>query len=361
MLSNKQSNHILFIDVEKVRKGEVPMRFRITMFWNDQNGEQLSGRSSDNTLLESEWAMKGRQRACRYTVGSDEVLETIDVPPISILNAVSFDSIDAEVTMLDHATRLMRWTCMYRVTLFQADHMTVKEFPHDRHDLKLKIGVLAHRNVGARWDSTCHKLGLATDRDSKGSTKIPHGLVVEHVTIPDFTYNANDLMFEFFPLEYGAGRGNSKAKADEYLQVRLPVVRVSGQYDRSIMPILALLNVVAITCIPRNFASATASTGTLLSIAFVQVGIRLTIDSRLPSVGYPIKMQKILNHCFWLLCALAIESNVVFVLVKKFGWEIAKTDRIDIVAAAIALMYTGYILFLYYGGRRKTMPPHCSN
>jgi len=241
---------------------------------------------------------------------------------------------------------------MYRVILFQADHMTVEQFPHDKHNLKLKIGVLAHRGPGARWDRNVYRLGLATDTDSQGSTKVSYGLVVKHVTIPDFYYNAGDLSFTFLPLEHGAAAWKSM---DEYLEVQLPVYRVSGHYDRSIMPILVLLNVVAITCIPRNFSSATASTETLLSIAFVQVGIRLTIDSRLPSVGYPIKMQKVLNRGFWLLCALALESNVVFLLVIKFGWEIAVTDQIDLVVAALALLYTGYIVILYYGGR--AMPP----
>jgi hypothetical protein len=40
---------------------------------------------------------------------NEQVTETIDVPPISILNAVSFDAIgDGEITMVDVGTRLMR-------------------------------------------------------------------------------------------------------------------------------------------------------------------------------------------------------------------------------------------------------------
>jgi len=331
------------------------MRFRITMFWNDINSSNADkNNEDDNKQQDSEWVMKGRQRACRYFVGDDEIQETIDVPPVSILNAVSFDTIETEISMLDTEMRLMRWTTMYRADLFQADHLTVEAFPHDQHNLLLKIGILAHRGPGGRWDRNLYLLGLATEADSRGSTTIPHGLVVDHVTIPDFNFDAKDLSFTFPPLEYGARNNTRKAtKKDQYLQVQLPVYRVSGHYDRSIMPILALLNVVAITCIPRNFSSATASTETLLSIAFVQVGIRLTIDSRLPSVSYPIKMQKILNHAFWMICALALESNVVFFLVIKRGWEIATTDVIDGISAIVALVYTGYILVLYYGGRRN--------
>ena len=355
------------------------MRFRLTLFWNDvlavgpvtsrtttfpsENSSSVSLHSSrQQPSAESEWIMKSRQRACRYHVGDDQILETIDVPPVSILNAVSFDSVEgAEISMLDPDTRLMRWTCMYRVDLFQADHMTVEQFPHDWHKLKIKIGILAHRGPGGRWDRRQYPLALATESDSRGSTRVPYGLVVEHVTIPDFDYSANELSFCFLPLEYGVGRSSSSSTTaappdnrDRYLQVQLPVYRVSGHYDRSIMPLLVVLNIVAITCIPRNFDSATASTETLLSIAFVQVGIRLTIDSRLPSVGYPIKMQKVLNHAFWMICALALESNVVYFLVIKRGWKISTTDRIDLVAAVVALFYTTWIANLYYSFERRT-------
>ena len=86
----------------------------------------------------------------------------------------------------------------------------------------------------------------------------------------------------------------------------------------------------------------------MLSIAFVQVGIRLTLDSRLPSVGYTIKMQKVMNCCFWLLSALVLESNVVFFLVTKMDWKTSATDRIDLAAAFVALLYNGYIVRTYF-------------
>ena len=365
------------------------MRFRVTLFWNDNHHDHNNKnnnesdslvRSNKNTTTTTnqqqqqssqEWNMKGRRLAVRTDWSGDTaVLETVHVPPISILNAVSFDTLGgAEVTMVDTETRLLRWTCMYAARLFQADHIRVDQFPHDTHNLKLKLGILAHRGRNERWDRTKYPLALATDDDSMGSTRIPHGLVVDHVTIPDFTYDPNGLSFEFIPLTFGASTTTTHHSTtdhqyhhhhlhlhhhhqpDKYLQVTLPVVRLSGHYDYSIMPMLALLNLVAVTCIPRNFASATASTETMLSIAFVQVGIRLTIDSRLPSVGYEIKMQRVLNQCFWLLCALVVESNVVFFLVTKLDWQVARTDVYDFWAGVLALLYTAYILVSYYSGR----------
>lgn len=178
--------------------------------------------------------------------------------------------------------------------------MSVKDFPHDRHQIKLKLGILAHRGRGGRWDHNIYKLGLAGPEDSQGSTRVPHGLVVDHCHVPDFGFDPNNLRFQFIPLMFGGWKEHEKSpreNRDLFLQVTLPVYRQSGHYDTSILPMLVILNIIAITCLTRNFASATAATEIMLSIAFVQVGIRLTLDSRLPSVGYQIKMQKVMNWC----------------------------------------------------------------
>ena len=350
--------HISDVDVQH---GNVKMRFRITLFWNDEDttntiSNNQNGRSTSNTDIprrHSVWVMEGRQRACRKDLNNDQVKEMIDVPPVSILNATKFETVGIpEIIMASEHNRLMRWTCMYNATLFQGDHFRVDQFPHDRHTLKIKIGILADRGKGGRWDHHIYRLDLATSSDSQGSTSVPHGLIVDHVRAPDFTFDPVDLGFEFVPLMYGLGA--SAREKDRYLQVTLPVVRESGHFDKSIIPILVVLNIIAISCLPRNFDSATASTETMLSIAFVQVGIRLTVDSRLPSVGYTIKMQRVLNHCFWLLSLLVLESNTIFFLVMKRGWDRDFTDEIDAYAAVVAFMYNLYIMIIYYSGRPGT-------
>lgn len=232
--------------------------------------------------------------------------------------------------------------------------MSVKDFPHDRHQIKLKVGILAHRGRGHRWDHNVYKLGLAGPEDSQGSTRVPHGLVVDHCHVPDFGFDKSDLRFQFLPLMFGGWKESSpRENRDLFLQVTLPMYRQSGHYDTSILPMLVMLNIIAISCLPRNFASATAATEIMLSIAFVQVGIRLTLDSRLPSVGYQIKMQTVMNSCFWLLSGLVLESNFVFFLVKKRGWEIAHTDKIDVVTACAGMVYNGYIIMTYFRGARR--------
>ena len=312
--------HIGTIDVQT---GCVKMRFRLTLFWNDY-GDNLNTQSSPtkqanksntpNAATDDVWIMEGRQRAyLRNKHDESTIKEMIDVPPVSIMNAVEFETVDGPEITVQRVTdgcqqfRRMRWTCMYSGLLFQGDHMSVKDFPHDSHLIKLKLGILAHRKKGHRWDYRIHKLALANESDSQGSTHIPFGLVVDHCHVPDFGFEASDLQFEFLPLTYGrtwknkttglqinrklSEDGGGGGELDVFLQVSLPVFRQSGHYDKSILPVLVMLNIIAISCLARNFNSASASAELMLGIAFVQVGIRLTLDSRLPSVGYQIKMQ----------------------------------------------------------------------
>ena len=187
---------------------------------------------------------------------------------------------------------------------------------------------------------------------------MPRGLVVDHCHVPDFGFDPSNLRFEFVPLTYGGCKklDSNREERDVFLQVTLPVYRQSGHYDTSILPVLVMLNIIAISCLARNFGSASASTELMLGIAFVQVGIRLTLDNRLPSVGYQIKMQYVMNCCFWLLCGLVLESNTVFFLVRKRGWDEDITDRFDLAAACVALVYNAYIIMTYFRGKRST--PH---
>ena len=281
------------------------MKFRVTMFWesNDStdSGQQKNNNDqNDNTpTTTTSWVMEGRQRAYRkITHDETMVKEIIDVPPVSILNAVELETVgDPEVTMINCRTRTMRWSCMYNVSLFQGAHLSVKNFPHDAHLIHVNLGILAHRGKDARWDYTQYRLELANEHDSQGTTRIPHGLVVDHCHVPDYGFDPDGLDFQFRPLMHGSSSSGRRRKdqhqRDVYLQVTLPVHRQSGYYDKSILPMLVTLNIIAITCLTRNFASATAATEIMLSIAFVQVGIRLTLDNRLPHVGYQIKMIKV--------------------------------------------------------------------
>uniref|UniRef100_A0A8J9X1G5 Uncharacterized protein n=1 Tax=Phaeodactylum tricornutum TaxID=2850 RepID=A0A8J9X1G5_PHATR len=329
-------------------EGRVPITFRVTIYWNaldevDEEEQVHDDETSASTLSRRPaWQMHGRQKAFVKEL-KDVPSQTVEVPPVSILNVVTFDTIGSpEVSLLQEDTRLMRWTCMYRATLIQ-EHWRVDDFPHDEHEISLRMAVLAHRQPGSQWDRRIWKLSLATADDSQGSVRVPYGLVVDQVSIPEFSYNKNDgLSFAFEPLDHGPG-GN--IDRDTCLEVKLKVLRDSSYYDRNIMPLLGLLNFVAISITAleaQNFFERALLT---LNITFVEIGMRMTADSKLPSASYQIKMQRILNEYFYGLLVLVLESLFVYEL-HNYGFR--GTGVVDAIAALAVFSHNAYTLFTYY-------------
>lgn len=178
-----------------VALGRVPMTFRVTMFWEDE--ETISGNDCEEERApRTVWTMEGRRKAYQRLLCDETITRSLDVPPVSLMNVVTFDVIgQPEVCVLreEHQTltkvldgkqhtktrRLMRWTSLYKATLLQ-HNMRLDTFPHDEHVLSLKLGILVHRRAGSRWDMNQYALDLATEGDSQHSTRIPHGLIVDH-------------------------------------------------------------------------------------------------------------------------------------------------------------------------------------
>lgn len=195
-----------------VVQGRVPVTFRVTMFWNDDTSlrgvDDFEGLDSNDSVSVGPhrlYEMRGRSKAVPVRGEKDDAAGlSIDVPPISILNVVTFDTIGSpEIALLRADSGLWQWTCMYRATLIQ-DHWMVDNFPHDEHEICLKLAVLAHRKAEARWDRRIWHLGLATEKDSMGCVRVPHGLVVGNLSIPEFKHD-DDLKFSFEPLDIGPG------------------------------------------------------------------------------------------------------------------------------------------------------------
>mmetsp|Transcript_17381 Transcript_17381/g.25210 ORF Transcript_17381/g.25210 Transcript_17381/m.25210 type:complete len:470 (+) Transcript_17381:124-1533(+) len=345
---------VWYVGAVDVMQGRVAAKFRVTLFWNDDGGGN-ERRNRMTKLESSEWVMQGRQKAVEQKI-SDEISErTVDIPPLSILNAVSFDIIGKpEVKLLREKTKLMRWTCLYKAVLFQDEYnMRVEKFPHDEHDLCIKLGILAHRGRGNRWDQNRWKLALATEEDSQGSTRVPHGILVDHVKVPNFNHDARRaLNFQFVPLGYGA---SEQSDTDECLEVKMHIYRESNYYDWNIMPLLATLDVVATSLLLLDATAFFQRALVLLNIAFVEIGIRRQLDSLLPSVGYQIKMQSVLNHSFFRLLGLELESSVVYYLSHIRGVSIKHADTIDSITAVISLAHALIMLHVYYKDRRQPM------
>lgn len=333
-----------------VLHGRVMAKFRVTLFWNDidysdGNGNALEN-SHNNFVRSNSYTMLSRGRAVLDDDASELNHSKVDVPPVSILNAESFDVIGRpEVNLLREDTKLMRWTCLYKASLLQ-ENMKVDKFPHDQHNLHIKIGILTNRKKGQRWDKKVWDLQLATEEDSQNSTRIPHGLIVDHVKIPEFNYDEREgLNFDFVPVAYG-GRNNGE-NGDMCLEVSLNVTRESGYYDRNVLPLLALLNIVGATVLTMDAMLYFQRALLLLNITFVQVGLRMSLDSKLPSVGYEIKMQRIMNNYFFSLLFLAVESSFLYFCLQNKNMSIEVTEKIDLVAVICVLLH-GFSQAIWY-------------
>ena len=338
--------HIGQIDM---RQGRVPVTFRVTLFWNDSPHSEENDDDDDLMSMSSRsssvWQMQGRQQAIQKEI-KDIPIRTVPVPALSLLNVVTFDTIGApQVELLRDDTRLMRWTCMYRATLIQTN-WRVDNFPHDDHDICLKLAILADRRPGQQWDRQIWNLALATGEDSRGSTRIPYGLLVDEVRIPEFIYNKDDgLRFDFVALKHGPGSSNGEG-FERCLEVKLRVLRDSSYFDKNIMPILSLLNFVAISILclkPEDFFQRALLT---LNIGFCEFGLRMRTDSHLPNVSYQIKMQRILNEYFFGLMFLVLEGCLVYDMQRR-GWTIMVW--VDAAAAFLKFFHNVSTLYFYYG------------
>uniref|UniRef100_A0A7S1ZD64 Neurotransmitter-gated ion-channel ligand-binding domain-containing protein n=2 Tax=Trieres chinensis TaxID=1514140 RepID=A0A7S1ZD64_TRICV len=334
-----------------VLNGRVNMKFRVTIFWNDTDTpkviapseERSNGATNETPTV---WVMSGRQKAYQRKMSPDAV-QTIDIPQVSILNVQNFEVIGMpEVALLHKQSKLMRWTCLYRATTLQ-DDLTVEKFPHDEHELCIRLGILAHRQTGGRWDKKFWKLCLATEEDSQKSIRVPHGLLVDGVKVPGFSYDSNrGLDFNLVPLSFGP-KDKSVHDKDFCLEVKLKVKRESGYYDKNIMPLLCALNIVALSVLCLDASNFFKRGLMLLNIAFVQIGIRMSLDNRLPSVGYQIKMQSMLNRFFYSLLFMVIESSFLSLRVDA-GLPLKDSRIIDLAIAIALLMSTCYMSYSYY-------------
>jgi len=368
------------------------------------------------------WKMHGRSKAIQQDIGGSGGLviqpshvqhsqsqsqsgtagpSIIEVPPLSILNVATFETIGgAEIDMLCAESRLFRWTAMYRATVLQKD-VGVENFPHDMHDVEIKLAILSQRSLGRQWDSRLWKLDLATEDDSQFSTRVPYGLIVDQVKIPGFTYNKDrGLQFDFVPLNHGSsgnsnqhpsslrsslptarspqqtnsssrtsttisssGRstyarsanntncnqgGHRSGHDDEYLRVSVTVLRESGYYDMNIVPLVALLNVVAVSVLTFQDTEFFYRALITLNIAFVEMSIRIQADGHLPSVGYQIKLQRLLNEWFVILMLLVLEGMLVYVLVTYFNVNQSITKTLDWITGLSALGHNSWRVTSYY-------------
>jgi len=69
----------------------------------------------------------------------------------------------------------------------------------------------------------------------------------------------------------------------------------------------------------------------------------MNIDNRLPRARYQIKLQKILNHFFYMPLFLVLESGCLHLLIKN---NLLPTDLADTLDCAAIVLTSCYVVFL---------------
>lgn len=147
---------------------------------------------------------------------------------------------------------------------------------------------------------------------------------------------------------------------DTSLMVSVKVSRDSGYYDRNIIPLLVLLNLVAACLLLLDPDKLFQRGLLLLNVSFLEINLRMIVDRNLPSVGYQIKMQKTVNRFLYSTLSLVFESALVYVLVKEFEWSFSNALKIDLLAAVCTLFNIGKISFDYYSRAKNSIFSLCS-
>lgn len=132
----------------------------------------------------------------------------------------------------------------------------------------------------------------------------------------------------------------------------------AGYYDKNILPLLSILNLVSISIFTLDADNYFQRGLMSLNIAFVEVGLRMTLDSHLPSVGYQIKMQRILNFFFYSILSIVLESSILKFLVENEVCSLSFTRKIDLVMVSFLLCNQLYLHLVYVSFHRLRRAAH---
>jgi hypothetical protein len=307
-MANRLKRSIRHIGAINVVESKVDMRFRVTSFWNDRTrdvNDQLVPLLKERRILQ----IQGRRKA------QLKKRVQLDIPQVAILNFSALDILNfpAEVTLLNEkGKRLLRWTCEFLATFQQGlqqctlqqglqpglqQGIDAKLFPYDEFDLRVDLGISVYKQVGREWDETDGDvLGLATWNDNERKATNPHGAVENNVIIPGFLHK---------PLVISSEKDNSgKMIGGKVMRYRIRVRRQHAYFNQNILLPLVALHICAIMALVLPIEDFAGRASVLLTVAFLEIGLRLSLDSRLPEVADSALIQ---DHS--IICITALDGG----------------------------------------------------
>ena len=123
--------------------------------------------------------------------------------------------------------------------------------------------------------------------------------------VPGFV-RSEDLNFEKKSISCG------RLVQDHFMMRFSMKVRQNHTYfnQNILTPLLFLRVVVAV--LSRVVPIEETRIAILLDVAFLEIGLRLCFDSRMPKVAYSILIQKLVNYLLYVLLLLAVQSSLLY-------------------------------------------------
>ena len=112
--------------------------------------------------------------------------------------------------------------------MFQ-ESVRADNFTRDEHKMTSLLCTVAYRNHNRRWDCRAQKLAFSAETVSQGFNRIPHGLLVDNLSFPDFIRSSEDLTLK---LTFSQFSTTDYDNHDVTLKDEVAVLRESSQCDK---------------------------------------------------------------------------------------------------------------------------------
>jgi len=245
------------------------------------------------------------RRLAKY--GEQEEKE-VHVPQLAMLDCAEFDIISkAEVHFLrlnGNGEGLWRLTCEYDAVLGQ--DLDFGQYPYDKQILKLRFGISVYKKLGQTYSDMA--IAAAEVDDNEKDDGHPFGKIEGKINVPGF-HLGHELHKNVLQKSYGA--------FNQRIEFCIPIRRYHTTINKEVMTPLLYLHFLAILSRVLPIEEVASRVSTLLSIAFVEIGVKFILDRKLPTVNYPILIQRMVNASFYSLLLLGIESYLLYFFIIR--------------------------------------------
>ena len=295
-------------------QGSVHCKFRVTLWW--EAAELAVDGADDNG---AGWAMVAGKRDRAGALANAGA--TVDVPPLSIMNAIDMSTEGApQVTHLHGVRRgLMRWTCMYKTTLTLQDS-SLFLYPFDSHEITIKYAIT---------------FGPFQDALVQPATEDQQQRAASQRRLPPFGHIEGACRLSGFLI----GQFGVDAISEDLgrFGVVMEVHRRSQYFTATVIPQINLLLFLGCLAFVVPISHGSARMTMTMSTMFALAALRVSIDKILPK-DQVVLLQHYLDNVFFSLSMVATSQAVNFALFEQLrGFRALHAHCVDAASAVVIL------------------------